>query len=99
MIKKRKNFIDAAFYYGLIFGGRKCLHAMSQKGALSHAISLAVNYRLFLHSDVSFRFNGKNEKVVLEYCINSTKHCKNEENIGVLYFITSSQFHTRLRYA
>ena len=43
----------AAFYYGLIFGGRKCLLATSQKRALTHAISLAVNYRLFSHGDVS----------------------------------------------
>ena len=27
--------------------------------ALSHAISLTVNYRLFAHSDVSYRFNGR----------------------------------------
>ena len=65
MIKK-ENYIDAVFYYGLIFGGRKCLHATSQKRALSHAISLAVNYRLFSHGDVSYRFNGKNDNVVLE---------------------------------
>ena len=39
---------------------------MTQKRALSHAISLAVNYRLFSHGDVSYRFNGKNDKVVLE---------------------------------
>ena len=56
----------AAFYYGLIFGGRKCLHATSQKRAPSHAILLAVNYRLFSHGDVSYRFNGKNDNVVLE---------------------------------
>ena len=66
MINERKTYIVAAFYYGLIFGGRKCLHATSQKCALSHAISLAVNYRLFSHSDVSYRFNGKNDNVVLE---------------------------------
>ena len=57
----------AAFYYGLLFLGRKCLHATSQKCALSHAISLAVNYRLFSHGDVSYRFNGENDNVVLEY--------------------------------
>ena len=56
----------AAFYYGLLFLGRKCLHATSQKRALSHAISLAVNYRLFSHGAVSYRFNGKNDNVVLE---------------------------------
>ena len=33
------------------------------------------------------------------YCINSTKHCENEENIGALYFITSPHFPTRVRYA
>ena len=64
MIKK-KTYIDVAFYYELIFGRRKCLHATSQKRALSHAISLAVNYRLFSHGDVSYRFNGKNDNVVL----------------------------------
>ena len=31
------------------------------------AISLAVNYRLFSHGGFSYRFNGKNDKVVLEY--------------------------------
>ena len=55
----------AAFYYGLLFLGRKCLHATSQKRALS----LAVNYRLFSHGDVSYRFNGKNDYVVLELLI------------------------------
>ena len=64
MIKKKKTYIDAAFYFELIFGGRKCLHATSQKRALSHSIPLAVNYRLFSHGDVSYTFNGKN--VVLE---------------------------------
>ena len=57
------------FYYELIFGGRKCLHATSQKRALSHAISLAVNYHLFSHGDVSYRFNGKNDNVLLEFAI------------------------------
>ena len=34
------------------------------------------------------------------YCINSTKHCENEEKIGALYFITSPRFPTRrVRYA
>ena len=30
-------------------------------------------------------------------CINPAKHCENEENIGALYFITSSNFLTRVR--
>ena len=56
-----------AFYYELLFLGRKCLHETSQKRAISYAISLAVNYRLFSHGDVSYRFNGKNDNVVLEF--------------------------------
>ena len=59
----------AAFYFVLIFGGRKCLHATSEKRALTHAISLAVNYRLFSHADVSYRFNGENDNVVLEFSL------------------------------
>ena len=42
------------------------MHAKSQMRALLHAISLAVNYRLFSHGDVSYRFKGKNDNVVLE---------------------------------
>ena len=30
------------------------------------------------------------------YCINSTKHCENEENIGALYFIAPPHFSTRV---
>ena len=35
-----------------------------------------------------------NGKIMFDryYCINSTKHCENEENIGALYFITSPHF-------
>ena len=42
-----------------------------------------------------------NDKIMFDryYCINSTKHCENEENIGALYFITSPHFSTRVRYA
>ena len=42
-----------------------------------------------------------NDKIMFDryYCINSTKHCENEENIGALYFITSPHFLTRVRYA
>ena len=38
-----------------------------------------------------------NDKIMFDgyYCINSTKHCENEENIGALFFITSSHFPTR----
>ena len=42
-----------------------------------------------------------NDKIMFDcyYCINSTKHCENEENIGALYFITSPHFPTQVRYA
>ena len=35
-----------------------------------------------------------NDKIMFDryYCINPAKHCENEENIGALYFITSSIF-------
>ena len=42
-----------------------------------------------------------NDKIMFDryYCINSTKHCENEENIAALYFITSPNFPMRVRYA
>ena len=41
-----------------------------------------------------------NDKIMFDryYCINSAKHCENEENIGALYFIISSHFPTRVRF-
>ena len=41
-----------------------------------------------------------NDKIMFNhyYCINSAKHCENEENIGALYFITSLHFPTRVRF-
>ena len=59
----------------LNFGAHECLHATSQKHALSHAISLAMNYRLFSHGDVSYRFNGKNDNVVLELSVHALSRC------------------------
>ena len=40
-----------------------------------------------------------NDKIMFDryYCINSANHCQNEENIGALYFITSSNFKTCAR--
>ena len=40
-----------------------------------------------------------NDKIMFDryYLINSANHCENEENIGALYFITSSHFPTRVR--
>ena len=39
-----------------------------------------------------------NDKIMFDryYFINSANHCENEENIGALYFITSSHFPTRV---
>ena len=39
-----------------------------------------------------------NDKIMFDryYSINSTKHSENEENIGALYFITSSHFPTHI---
>ena len=41
-----------------------------------------------------------NDKIMFDrhYCINSAKHRENKENIGALYFITSSHFPTRVRF-
>ena len=41
-----------------------------------------------------------NDRIIFDryYCINSGKHCGNEENIGALYFITSSHFPARVRF-
>ena len=41
-----------------------------------------------------------NDKIMFDryYGIHSAKHCQNEENIGALYFITSSHFPTRARF-
>ena len=50
-----KTDIVAAFSSGLIFGGRKCLHATSQKRALARNFVSGE----FAHSDVSYRFNGR----------------------------------------
>ena len=42
-----------------------------------------------------------NDKIMFDryFCIKSTNHCEKEENIGALYFITSSHFLTQVRYA
>ena len=41
-----------------------------------------------------------NDKIMFDRydCINSARHCENEENIGALYFINSSQFPRRVRF-
>ena len=49
------------------------VYMRSQKHAISHAISFAVNYGLFAHGDVSYRFNGINDNFVLELKINASE--------------------------
>ena len=39
------------------------------KARFLHAITFTVNYRLFTHRDVSYRFNGENDNVVIELII------------------------------
>ena len=53
--------------------------------------------RGFKHSRGTLRML-MNDKIMFDryYCINSANHCENEENIGALYFITSSHFPTRV---
>ena len=54
------------FSSGLILGGHECLCVTSQKSHLTHIILFTVNYCLFANGDVSIRFNGKDDNVVLE---------------------------------
>ena len=55
------------FSSGLILGGHECLCATSQKHLLTRVILFTVNYCSYSHGDVSIRFNGKDDNVVLEY--------------------------------
>ena len=57
------------FSTGLILDGHECLCVTSQKRHLTRVILLTVNYCSFANGDVSIRFNGKDENVVLEYQI------------------------------
>ena len=54
------------FSSGLLLGGHECLCATSQKRHLTRVILFTLNYCLFAHGDVSIRFNGKDDNVVLE---------------------------------
>ena len=44
----------------------KCSYATSQKRHLTRVILFTVNYCLFANGDVSIRFSGKDDNVVLE---------------------------------
>ena len=55
------------FSHGLILSRHECLCAMSQKSHLTRVILSTVNYCLFANGDVSIRFNGKDDNVVLEF--------------------------------
>ena len=54
------------FSAGLILGGHECLCATSQKCHLMRVSLFTVNYCLFAKGDVSIRFSGKDDNVVLE---------------------------------
>ena len=54
------------FSSGLILSGHECLSATSQKCHILRVILFTVNYCLFTNGDVSIRFNGKDDNIVLE---------------------------------
>ena len=54
------------FSSGLIRGRHECLCATSQKRYLKRIFLFTVNYCIFANGDISIRFNGKDDNVVLE---------------------------------
>ena len=69
MIKKRKLTLMQRSTMDS-FSADVNVYLRRHKSALfSHAISLAVKYRLFSHGGVSYRFSGKNGNVVLEFML------------------------------
>ena len=52
------------FSNGLVLGGHECLCVTSQKCHLMRVVLFTVNY-LFANGDVSIRFSGKDDNVVL----------------------------------
>ena len=56
------------FSGGLILGGHEYFCATSQKRHITRVILFTANYCLFANDDVSIRFSGKDDNVVLEYC-------------------------------
>ena len=80
------------FSSGLILGGHECLCATSQKHLLTRVILFAVNYCSYAHGDVSIRFNGKDDNVVLELSFYSVEHICDVERVGsnlILIFLLS----------
>ena len=63
------------FSSGLILGGHECLCVALQKRHLTRVILFTVNYCLFANGDVSIRFNGKDENVVLEFTFAFYRTC------------------------
>ena len=61
MIKKRKLTLMQCSTMDSFSADGNVYMRRHKSVVLSHAISLAVNYRLFSHGDVSYRFNGKND--------------------------------------
>ena len=64
LINKRLHL--KMFSSGLILGGHECLCGTSQKCHLTYVILFTVNYSPFAHGDVSIKFNGNNDNIVLE---------------------------------
>ena len=78
---------------------------------LSHSVNLDFlsaigGSKMIFHSLTFARSRGTlrmlmNDKIMFDlfHFINSTKYCETKETICALYFITSSHFPTRVRYA
>ena len=64
-----KCFHFKMFSGGLLLGGHKCLCATSKIRQHTRVILFLVNYHKFAHGDVSIRFIGDNDNVMLEFTI------------------------------
>ena len=68
------------------------LHTKSQKACSFAHTSLTVNYPLFAQSDVSDRFNGKTDKVLLELKLFHYKFTTHEFSLSNPHI--NSYYHT-----
>ena len=73
MIKKGKVTLLQRFPMDL-FSTDVNVYMRRHKSSLFATISLNGNYGLFTHSDVSYRFNGENDNVVLEFVISQCSY-------------------------
>ena len=65
MIKKGKVALLQYFPMDLFSAGVN-VYMRCHESSLPHSISLIVNYHFFAHSELSYRFNGENDKGVIE---------------------------------